>query len=511
MPKTQRLLFGTLLLTAAGLISRLIGFFYRIFLSHAIGAEGMGIFQLISPIFNLCYAFTVLGVQTALSKSVAARLATGNKKGARDLFIVGSAISFCASLLAFMAVYFGCDWFCNVILAEPRCIPLVRLMSFTIPFGTLHICITSYYFAQKKTVIPSIEQMLEQCVRVMSSWVFFRLMLANGIPASPFLAVAGTAVSELFAFFFIFHFLRKEFKEEGYHIRQVSSVRVYASEILRLSLPLTANRVILNLLRSVETVLIPFCLRLYGLTSGEALSTYGVLTGMALPLILFPSTITHSVSVMLLPAVAESKARNQKDRIAFTVEKTIRYGLFLGILCFGLFYRYGDSLGALLFHSEEAGRYIAILSFICPFMYLSTTLASIINGLGKTTLYFIQSLAGLLLRICFVFFAIPRFGILGYLWGVLANEIILVLLSVISLHREGVLVFHAADAIAKPLCFLMISAGCAQSLQLISAYLPGGPLILLVASCAVLTLVYVLLLNTFHLIHLPNLIRKSHE
>ncbi len=122
------------------------------------------------------------------------------------------------------------------------------------------------------------------------------MMLANGIPASPFLAVAGTAVSELFAFFFVFYFLRKEFKEEGYHIRQVSSVRVYASEILRLSLPLTANRVILNLLRSVETVLIPFCLRLYGLTSGEALSTYGVLTGMALPLILFPSTITHSVS-----------------------------------------------------------------------------------------------------------------------------------------------------------------------------------------------------------------------
>ncbi len=162
-----------LLLTAAGLISRLIGFFYRIFLSHSIGAEGMGIFQLISPYSIYAMRLRSLASRRLFPKALQHGLPPETKKGARDLFIVGSAISFCASILAFMAVYFGCDWFCSVILTEPRCIPLVRLMSFTIPFGTLHICITSYYFAQKKTVIPSIEQMLEQCIRVMSSWVFF--------------------------------------------------------------------------------------------------------------------------------------------------------------------------------------------------------------------------------------------------------------------------------------------------------------------------------------------------
>ncbi len=162
-----------------------------------------------------------------------------------------------------------------------------------------------------------------------------------------------------------------------------------------------------------------------------------------------------------------------------------------------------------LFHSEEAGRYIAILSFICPFYVSVHHTGQYHQRAWKDHAVFYSEPGGPAASHMFRVFAIPRFGILGYLWGVLANEIILVLLSVISLHREGVLVFHAADAIAKPICFLMISAGCAQSLQLVSDYLPGGPLTLLAASCVVLTFVYVLLLNTFHLIHLPNLIRKS--
>ena len=81
---------GTFLLTCAGLLSRVIGFFYRIFLSHAIGAEGIGLFQLAIPLQTLLLAVTSSGIQTALSRLVAAHLATGEDKKARDFFCLGT-------------------------------------------------------------------------------------------------------------------------------------------------------------------------------------------------------------------------------------------------------------------------------------------------------------------------------------------------------------------------------------------------------------------------------------
>lgn len=509
MPKTQRLLTGTFLLTAAGLISRFIGFFYRIFLSHTIGAQGLGIYQLVFPLFSLAYAFTVMGIQTALSKCISAEAATGNKDGAKNLLITGSAVSFVLSVFTAFLVFKGCSWFCIHILTEPDCIPLMKLMAFTIPFGTLHICIISYYFAGRNTWIPSVGQLLEQILRVFATWIFYRFMLQQGMEATPLLAVAGTAAAEVFSLLFILYFLQKDFRLEGYHFRLSAPWKKYFFEIMHLSVPLTANRITLNLMRSAETILIPICLEQYGLSSSEALAVYGILTGMALPLILFPSTITQSVSIMLLPAVSESKARREYRRISCTVEKTIRYGLFLGILCFGLFLTCGDSMGTLLFHNEEAGRYISILSFLCPFLYLSATLSSILNGLGKTALHFIHNLAGMTLRIICVLLLIPRLGIAGCLWGILANEILLVILCAAALYRERVLAFSPWDSLFKPFFFLIIAVGFSFFIEsLASLWL--NDCLKLILKLSLISVTYFLLLLNFHLIHLPKFPSSLH-
>ena len=74
--KKHMLIRGTLILTITGLVTRIIGFFYRIFLSHTIGAEGMGIYQLIFPIHSICFSLTVAGIQTAISRFLAAKVST---------------------------------------------------------------------------------------------------------------------------------------------------------------------------------------------------------------------------------------------------------------------------------------------------------------------------------------------------------------------------------------------------------------------------------------------------
>lgn len=112
----------------------------------------------------------------------------------------------------------------------------------------------------------------------------------------------------------------------------------HLKELLKLSVPLTANRILLNILQSIEAISIPIRLQQYGYTSSDALSAYGVLTGMALPCILFPSAITNAVSTMLLPTVTEIQTSNNWKQLKKLIQKVILYCFSLGFAVYSFSY-----------------------------------------------------------------------------------------------------------------------------------------------------------------------------
>ena len=189
------------------------------------------------------------------------------------------------------------------------------------------------------------------------------------------------------------------------------------------SLPLTGNRVLLNLLQSAEAVSIPLQLKAAGMTQKEALSVYGVLTGMALPCILFPSAVSGSISTMLLPEVARIQTLRDKKAFRTLVIKVTSSCIAMGCFCCAFLLIAGPWIGSHIFHSNLAGNLIQILAWMCPFLYTNNTLISTINGIGKTTLTFLINAASLGLRIASIFLLIPSFGIQGYLWGMLASQL----------------------------------------------------------------------------------------
>lgn len=431
----KRFLRGTLILTCTGLLSRLIGFFYRIFLSHTIGAQGLGIYQLVMPLQTLVMAITTAGVQTAISRLAASRMALGKEKEARDFFTLGTVFAVVFSLAASLAVYENAAFFAVQILKEPRTLSLIRLLSLSFPLSTLHSCINSYYFAQKRTGLPSGIQLLEQVVRVGTCYLLYLIFLSEGREVTPIIAVGGTLASEVVASLFALFAIGIHFRSQKYHPLRITNPLHGMKDILHMSLPLSLNRLLLTLLGSIEVVLIPQQLRSFGLSAGEALSIYGVFTGMALPLILFPSTVTNSASVMLMPSIAELQALGYRKRIDYVIGRTSRYCLMLGGACALIFFFFGKPMGTVLFHSPTAGVYIRTMAFICPFLYLNTTLSSILNGLGKPGLCLFHSVIGISIRIAFVILAIPRMGIRGYLYGILLSELILTVLHVSALNR----------------------------------------------------------------------------
>lgn len=424
------LIVGTFILTATGIVTRLIGFFYRIYLSRLFGEEGMGIYQLLGPILSISFSLTAAGYQTAISKLVAEQAATREGPSLRPL-TAGLSISLPLSLACNAVLFFFADTIAVNLLQEPRTASMMRILSFSVPFSAVHACINGYFYGIKKAGIPAGSQLLEQMVRVGCVYIISAHYLSVGKTPSIGVAVAGLTVGEFFSMLMTIMAIRSPLYTGG----QPASMGGLYRKLLFMALPLTANRIVLNLLQSVESVSIPARLKAYGYDNVTALSVYGVFTGMAMPFIFFPNALTSSVAVLLLPVISENYALGNMKAVREATLRTVKYCGLMGACCMAGFVFLGNWIGTTLFDSPLAGYFITTLGFLCPFLYLDTTLSSILQGLGLAGHIFAMNVICLLIRLCFVFLAIPLFGIQGYLWGLLASQLILGLLYLGCLYR----------------------------------------------------------------------------
>jgi len=218
---------------------------------------------------------------------------------------------------------------------------------------------------------------------------------------------------------------------------------------------------------SIETILIPTQLQASGLTHSDALGTYGILTGMALPLIMFPTVFTNSISLMLLPTVSAASASKNKRMINFTTSKTMKLTILIGIISTFLFLSFGKTLGVIVYDEAYVGVLLTILAWLCPFIYLQATLGSILNGLNKQLIVFRNNVIGLTIRITFIFLLIPLYGLKGYLWGFLCSYMIVSLLNIIHLIRITSISFQIGDWIIKP---IIVCLGSISAIQLFNYY-----------------------------------------
>ena len=497
-PRKMAFITGTLLLTSTGFICRILGFFYRIFMSRTIGAEGLGIYNMVHPIFSICFAVCAGSIQTALSQYVAA-----NQTRGRAVFRTGLVIAMGMSFLLAWVIYGNAGFLAEKLLLEPRCAPYLPVMAVSVPFAALHACINGYYYGMQKARVPAFSQVAEQVIRMGAVFLIASIWLESGRQITVSLAVYGHLIGEMAsAVFTVFCLGFFPPCKDGDSRRAPAiplSFGATAAPLMALALPLMGNRLILNVLGSAEAIWIPNRLMSSGLTNSEALSVYGVLTSMALPFILFPSAITNSMAVLLLPTVAEAQADGNEARISSMISMSLRYSCYMGVLCIGIFTIFGNQLGVSVFHDQNAGTYITILSWLCPFMYLATTMGSILNGLGRTSSTFFQNVFAMVIRLAFVLFAIPRYGILGYLWGMLVSELALALMSFLAVKRLVTFCWDTVNMIVKPVLLLLISIGMYLAFSQSCFWLKELPLFIMTAvQILFLSFSYMGLLLLFH-------------
>lgn len=274
--KKYALLAGTLLLTSTGFITRVLGFFYRIFLSRAIGAEGLGIYNMIHPVFGICFGLCAGSIQTAISQCVAANVRKG-----RSIFRTGLTISVSTSFVLAFLIYQFRDFLASNILLEPRCAPLLVYIAISVPCAAIHACINGYYYGMQKTRVPAFAQVIEQTIRIGAVFLIADIMMEGGIEITVMLAAMGHLIGEIASS--LYTVVAFQFFPPKTETREKSAFREAAPLLMAMALPLMGNRLVLNILASAEAIWIPGSLTRSGLSSAQAFSIYGVLTGMALP------------------------------------------------------------------------------------------------------------------------------------------------------------------------------------------------------------------------------------
>ncbi|HHX18149.1 MAG TPA: stage V sporulation protein B [Clostridium sp.] len=443
---------SAIVLMIAGFIVKVLGFIYRIYLSNLIGAEGMGIFQLISPVYSLIILTLTSGISIAVSKMVAEQTAKNNHVNLLRITYCALAIVVIAGLVVSIGILIFIDPIVNVILKDSRTYYSMILLLPCIPVIAAASAVKGYYYGVQDVVPTACSQIVEQVVRIGIVMAMSCYFLNIGLEYACALATVGMAIGEisnLTVLLIIFNMKKKKFslkKSKKDFMRK----RTILTNIIKMSIPISFNRFITSMMGAVELILIPRMLLLGGMNYQASLAEYGKLTGMAMPLVFFPSLVTSSLATTLVPAISEALSLKNFKTVNYRISKSIQFTFILGFIFTSIFIGFSNEIGDLIYKNENIGDILYLLSFTCIFIYLQQTLLGILNGLGKQGISLRNSIVGYVIRILFVVYCIPVYGVKGYIAGIIISSACVCGLNTYTVTKMTGMVLDFRNWILKP-------------------------------------------------------------
>ncbi len=173
----------------------------------------------------------------------------------------------------------------------------------------------------------------------------------------------------------------------------------------------------------------------HGSSTEQALSSYGLISGMAMPLILFPNIIIMTFSNLLIPEFTEFNARSEYLRIKRITQKALKYSLYFSIIISILLFTYARQFSYFMYKSTDVVIYIKLLSPLVPIMYIDNVVDAILKGLDKQVTVLKINILDLLTTITLIYTLIPRFGVMGYILIIYFSEVLNFMLSYCTLKK----------------------------------------------------------------------------
>ena len=383
MTAKQSFLKGTVILIIAGLITRVIGFFNRIIMVRLIGEEGIGIYNMAIPTLFLMYTLSQIGLPIAISKRVAEAKAQNKPTQIKQILIVSLIITGLTSLLLVGIIIIAAPYIANYLLTDNRTLYPLLAMTPMIPITGLTSVLRGYFQGLQNMKPQSYAQVLEQIVRIATIHFFVNLLLPYGIEFAVVGAMLSGIAGEVISFLFLASYF-KRYKMTDYKSQFFLSFKKAKDTIQSLfsvAIPSTGSRIISSVSAFLEPVLVAQSLSFAGFASTVATKQYGILTGYAMPLLFFPTFITHALGIALMPNISESDARHAVGTIHYRINQAIRISFVSGAIATVALLLFTDPILTLMFDSDQAAYLIRFLAPFYLFVYVQFPLISALQAL----------------------------------------------------------------------------------------------------------------------------------
>ncbi len=466
MKRLRRFFLNAVLLGATTIFMRSIAVIFNAYISGKIGAQGMGLYSLITSVYGFAVTLATSGVSLAVVRLVSEELDKSDQAGVITAMkkCVGYALVF--GISSFALLFFGARFISERILQDSRTYLSLRVFSVALPFIALSNVFSGYFNAVRRVYKSASASITEQFVKIALTVTLLRALLPKGIEYGALSLVLGTAISEALSFSYLLIFYLFDRKK---YIRAKKARRdpEMKTRMLRISLPIALSSYLRSGLVTVQHILIPIGLRKHGADYSTALASYGTVHGMVFPLILFPSAVCATFSGLIVPELSELAAKYgnvRKNRhICYIVRRSLSLATVFGIGTAGILLCFAEPLGILVYKSAEAAKYIRIFAPLVPVMYLDTTVDGMLKGLGQQLHSMFYNIIDASLSVFLVWSLMPEIGLTGYVICVFVTELINLAFSLTRLLT----VTEAKLPVGKAVLFPLVCIAGATSIAML--------------------------------------------
>ena len=415
MKRTKKFIINGFILTITALITRSISMIFNIYVSNKIGSEAVGVFSLVMSVYMFFITLATSGLSIACTYLVSQKFA--KEKYEEGLKAVKSCTLFAvflglgsSLLIILLSKVISANWLGSKVSVIPFYLIAVSVIPFYLiaiglPCISISSVINGYFSAVRKAYKSAISQTLELIVKIIISVLLLKYFPLQSVESVCISLILADVISEIFSvtLLSILYKIDKSFFNKRY---EITGIR-YKKKILSITLPISITSYIRSGLSTLKEFIVPNRLVLFGLPYTIALSEYGRVTGMAFPVILFPTVFINSFSSLIVPEFSSLQANGYKKRIIGVSNKifiiTSLFAIFITMICIV----FSNNLSYFIYQNLESAKYIRIFAPLILFMYLDNIIDNMLKGLNRQFNVMICNILDLLITISILYFLLP--------------------------------------------------------------------------------------------------------
>ena len=459
MKNIKKYLLNGIILCLVSFLMRTVGVSFNVYVSNRAGAEAMGLYALLSGIYGFAITFATSGINLATMRLVSGALGKGDKKEASAALRRCITYSLIFSAVATLWLFIFAEFIGIRMLKDERTVLSLRILSLTLIPISLSSTFNGYFTAVRRVYKNAVIQVAEQAIKIASVSVLLSFFLKKGVEFACAALAFGGGISETLSFVISFITFSIDKRKNLLSSDKKVDYKPVTKELLRTALPIASSAYIRSGLISLEHMFIPIGLQKFGASKSLALSLYGIIQSMVLPIVLFPSAIISSFSGLLVPELTECAVKNNKRQIKYICERGIQIALIFSIGVSGIIICYSYSLGSVIYPKESTSLYIKLLAPLIPIMYIDTTVDHMLKGLGEQFYSMLVNIGDSFLSVILVCLLIPKIGIYGYIVTIYTSELINATFSIVRLIKKSDVRPKIIKWILKPL-LCIVGATC---------------------------------------------------